>query len=160
MLKSTNESQERDLLKDQLAHDINIYLANFRDYSLGQKSLAKKAGVHAKTIQRLCRKENFPTHITLLKIYKVLLGETSYEKLFSLLPERIRSLLVEDQAHIPEASINYSQEIKREMMNDRVFLEIYFLVDAGNVTDEFIQFKAQKVQKLQTISLNKTAAFL
>jgi transcriptional regulator with XRE-family HTH domain len=141
MSTTTEQLQKKDLLKDQLVNDINEHLAKFRDYSLGQKSLAKKAGVHAKTIQRLCRKEHFPSHITLLKVYKVLLGESCYETLYSLLPDIIRSVLDRDQVQIPEASINYSQEIKREILNDRVFLEIYFLVDAGVVTNEFIQFK-------------------
>jgi hypothetical protein len=141
MPKFQEETFKRDLVLDQLVSDINAYLATFRDISIGQKSLAKKATVHLKTIQRLCRHENFPAHITIIKIYRVLLGESNNDILISLLPDLIRELLIVDKANIPSSNINYSGEIRRELLSDKVFLEIYFLVDAGTVSNELIQYK-------------------
>lgn len=135
------ESQDRVHLQDQLLSDINGYLTKFRDYSIGQKTLAKRAGVHSKTIQRICRRDSFPGHITILKIYKIILEENDYGKLYSLLPESVRKSLCEDKANITSSPINYCAEIRREILNDRVFCEIYFLADAGNVSHDLIQFK-------------------
>ncbi len=131
----------KDLVKSQIQSDMNIFLSNFKNYSLGQKTLARRAGVHYKTIQRLSRMENAPGHITLLKVYSVLLGETNSQKLISLLPDVIRNSLIKDQAKLLPLGIDYSAEIKREVLNDKVFCEIYFLIDAGNVSKDLIQFK-------------------
>ncbi|WP_127716887.1 hypothetical protein [Halobacteriovorax sp. HLS] len=152
----------KDLVRDQLVSDLNEYFSHFKDRSLAQKSLAKKSGVHLKTIQRLCRRENNPGHITLLKIYKILLGQSDYQKLFSLLPDVVRVSLSIDQATIPVSTIDYSEEIRRELLTDKVFLEIYFLVDAGTVSRELIQFKfgengleiLQKMLALNALSFN------
>ncbi|OIQ20032.1 MAG: hypothetical protein BM556_05960 [Bacteriovorax sp. MedPE-SWde] len=141
MPELTKLNDSKGLLKEQLVSDLNTYFSNYKDYSLAQKYLATNSGVHLKTIQRLCRKENNPGHTTLLKIYKVLLGESDYQKLFSLLPEIIRNTLKEDSIQNLSRDINYSLEIKREILADRVFCEIYFLVDAGNTSIELIQFK-------------------
>jgi transcriptional regulator with XRE-family HTH domain len=135
------ENQERVHLQDQLLSDINEYLAKFRDYSLGQKTLAKRAGVHSKTIQRICRRDSFPGHVTILKIYSIIFNENDYAKLYSLLPEVVRQALCEDKAQITSVSVNYSAEIRREILNDKVFCEIYFLADAGNISHDLIQFK-------------------
>jgi transcriptional regulator with XRE-family HTH domain len=125
----------------QIQNDINNYVSCFNNPSLGEKSLAKKSGVHNKTIKRLRSLANNPTHGTILKLYSVLLGETNPEKLFALLPDSLRSLLVKDSINILPQNLDHSSEIKREILSDKVFCEIYFLIDAGNVSKELIQFK-------------------
>ncbi|EQC44959.1 hypothetical protein M899_0545 [Bacteriovorax sp. BSW11_IV] len=120
---------------------MNNYLSNFKDYALGQKNLSRRSDVHLKTIQRLCRKENTPGHITLIKLYRVIYGETHPEKLLSLVPRVVREVLLKNKATILPDDINYSAEIKREVLTDKVFSEIYFLIDAGNISKDYIVYK-------------------
>lgn len=141
MSQEIQSVNSKGLIKSQIQSDMNRFLSSFKDYSLGQKTLARRAGLHYKTIQRLSRMENVPGHITLLKIYSVILGESNSQKLLSLLPDIIRKSLIKDQASILPQGVDYSAEMKREVLNDQVFCEIYFLIDAGNVSKDLIQFK-------------------
>jgi len=141
MSQEIQSANSKDLIKLQVQKDMNHFLSSFKDYSLGQKTLARRAGVHNKTIKRLSKMENAPGHITLLKIYSVLLGETNSQKLLSLLPQIIRESLLKDKANLPVQDVDYSAEIKREVLSNQVFCEIYFLIDAGHVSKDYIQFK-------------------
>ncbi len=141
MLQQTRKIDSSEAIKSQLQSDMNHFFSRFKEYSLGQKTLARRAELNLKTIQRLSRCENLPGHITLMKVYKVLLGEENPQKLLALLPQVIRESVIQDKGNILSSGLDYSLEIKREVLHDQVFCEIYFLIDAGSVTKKLIQFK-------------------
>ncbi|EQC51697.1 hypothetical protein [Bacteriovorax sp. DB6_IX] len=135
-------SQQRQLdLKAQVQADINKYLVKYNDVKIGQRKLAQNADIHLKTIQRLCRQENTPGHITILKLYKVLTGESNTSRLLPLLPKAVKESVLKSGIDLPETDIDYSAVIKNEILKNDVFCEIYFLIDTAPVTRDLIMFK-------------------
>ncbi|WP_412470217.1 MULTISPECIES: hypothetical protein [unclassified Halobacteriovorax] len=141
MQNSISTSHSKLGLRAQVQADINRYLVNFKDAKIGQRKLAESADIHPKTIQRICRQENTPGHITILKIYRVLLGESNTSKLLPLLPTAIKEVVLKDGIDLPETDIDYSAVIKSEILKNDVFCEIYFLIDTAPVTRDLIMFK-------------------
>lgn len=128
-------------LRAQVQADINRFLVQFNDPKIGQRKLAQNADIHPKTIQRILRQENTPGHITIIKIYRVLLEESNTAKLLPLLPKVVKDSILKNGIQLPETSIDYSAMIKAEILKSDVFCEIYFLIDTAPVTRDLIMFK-------------------
>ena len=128
-------------LRSQVAIDLQIKLETFQDPKKGLKLVARSTKIHEKTLKRLLKKENTPTYLTLYKLYCYLLGTTSDSQILELVPEVVKTILLEENPKPQGTRLSFDTDIEQEIASDRVFAELYYLASTGILTKEFINFK-------------------
>ena len=139
---STLDNMNPQDLRGQIAMDLNERLVQFRDPKIGLRKMSEGIGVHAKTLKRLMARENTPAYFTLYKIYRYLYQTSDDLKLIQLVPEVIRLELVNSTPKdFENTQVIFDIDVEKEILNDRIFCELYYLSATGALTEELIQFK-------------------
>ena len=128
-------------LRQQVANDLKSKLDEFEDHKKGLKVLAALMGIHEKTLKRLLECENRPGYQTLFKIYRVIYRTTNDTKLIETVPPIIREVLLKGNPKGMDLNVNYTLDVERELRQDPIFSEIYFLCGTGGCTREYISFQ-------------------
>lgn len=90
--------------------------------------------IHEKTLVRLLNNENKAGYITLYKIYRVLTDAPNDTELLNLVPESIKQHLIKYNPKKTNDGIVFSSTIESEIARDSVFMEIFFMAGAGEIT--------------------------
>lgn len=128
-------------LRDQLAQDLNNYLAQYSNPTIGLRLMSQEMGIHKRTLMRLMEGENKAGYLTLYKIYRVLLHSKNDTELFEKAPECIQVALKAGNPKPLSKEIIYSVDIEQEICRDRCFGELYLLAGCGTITEELILFR-------------------
>lgn len=165
---NTTSEFEQDLLKNQVTHDLEKALVQFKDEKIGLRLLSNKMKVHEKTLKRILAGENRPGYQTLYKIYRVLLSANNDTQLMEMAPEVVANALKKGNPKTISSDIIFSVDIEEELQKDRAFLEIYFLAGTGPVTKEFVSYRfgehgmetLKKMLKLAVLDVQKDGTFI
>ena len=147
-------------LKDQVAKDLEKYLAKYRSQKSGLRLFAQSSGLNERTLNRLLAKKNKPTYQSLLKIYGEIFKTTNQKKIISLAP-KIVSEEIQGKCPTPLTSdANFHKEIESELFYDKVFAEIYLLASSAPITLELIQFRfgfngLETIERMQELKVLK-----
>lgn len=154
-LRTAKESNalDADEVAKRLASDLRSYVAKSGEPRRRIKFLAKKTGVHEKTLQRLMLLQNRPAYMTLFKIYRVLFNENDDAKLLEIIPMEVAQYLCSATPQGVERSKSYSFDIESEMRMNPVLAEIVVLCATGplkinTVRDRFGDFGMKLVDDL------------
>lgn len=128
-------------LRDQVAIDLKNYMEQFSDPKKGLRLASIKIGIHKKTLKRLIDKENTPTYLTLYKIYREIFSIRNDSILLQMVPDVVKKELIKENPKDILKDIQFNVEVEDEICSDPVFMDIYFLSNAGLLTREFVQFK-------------------
>lgn len=128
-------------LREQVAIDLKNYMDQFSDPKKGLRLASIKIGIHKKTLKRLIDQENTPTYLTLYKIYREVFNIKNDSILLQTVPEVVKKELIKENPKDVLKNIQFNVEVENEIISDPVFMDIYFLSNAGILTREFIQFK-------------------
>lgn len=101
--------------------------------------LARRSGIHEKTLTRILHKINQPTYITLFKVYRVLLSEADDTKLLDLTPKEIGAYLRQAPTPSVEKNKSSSFDLDRELQTNPVMAELYILCATGPVKTGFVK---------------------
>lgn len=128
-----------DPVLHQVAVDLNEALSKSEDPKKELKNIAKKTGIHSKTLTRIIRFETKPSHLTVFKIYQYLTGGQSEEEVLSRSPELIRKYLPKDlKVYLQKEAICNPHSLSQELESNPVMAEIYALCAAGLVSEDEI----------------------
>ncbi|MBT3586437.1 MAG: hypothetical protein HN509_16130 [Halobacteriovoraceae bacterium] len=128
-------------LAEVVAGDITLYLNQFKDQSIGLRTVSERMGIHQKTLKRLISCQNKATYSTLYKIYRVLLSATDDSDLYQRCPKIVKEALAKGNPKPLNRDITYSFDLENEIARCSVFSEIYFTATAGPISREFIRFR-------------------
>lgn len=128
-------------LREQVATDLRNYLDQFSDPKKAVRIASINIGIHQKTLKRLIEQSNTPTYLTLYKIYREIFDIKNDSLLLQMVPEIIKKELVKENPKDIVSNIQFNVEVEDEINSDPVFMDIYFLSNAGILTREYIQFK-------------------
>lgn len=147
-MRETNSNNNNDLdlnrelsLKQQVAHDIQNHLNQFKNESIGIRKLSEKSGVHQRTLKRLLAQENRPGYQTLVRLYTSLVEISGGQLSLSNLPKKVSTEIEKRSPVSLSQSMQYSEEASEEMLYDKVFAEIYCLASMSPITTEYIQYR-------------------
>ncbi len=128
-------------LKEQIIYDLNERLDQFNDPKKGLRMMATGIGVHSKTLKRLLKGLNTPGYLTIYKIYRYLLNTTNDTKILEQVPSVIKKELIKGNPKDLTKGLTFSMDVEHEIASDKVFCELYFLTDAGVVTQELVKYR-------------------
>lgn len=130
-------------LMAQVAADLAVYLTagkeSDRHSSSTQTSrrlnfMARKTGLHAKTLQRLLQQQTSPTAVTLLKIYRHLTGISDDRELLARVPEVVREFLkAQHPSLMVESPRSLREDLAEKLISNPIALEIYLWCGTGPV---------------------------
>jgi hypothetical protein len=96
--------------------------------------MARKTGLHAETLHRLLQQQTSPTAVTLLKIYRHLLGVQDDRELLPRLPELARGFLkTQHPILMQESRRSLREDLAEKLIANPVALEIYLWCGTGPV---------------------------
>lgn len=136
---SLSGKPEFDSLINQVSHDLQTQLTNYRDPRIGLRMLSEKMGIHERTLGRLIRGENKPGYQTLYKIYRCLLNEKDDALLIQKVPNLVRLALENNNPQIIEDEKTYTQHTLVELQRNSIAQELYFLCACHPLTSEEIK---------------------
>lgn len=139
-ISSSNESDNLSVAKhvDQALEQL---LSQFKDKKKGIRILAKKMGIHEKTLNRLINQENAPSYQTVFKIFRVFFNEFNDAKLLDLVPKEIKDFLIKANPQEVVASKSYTSNADTELQKNPIVAEIFILVATGPLTMEDIEYR-------------------
>lgn len=141
---------ESKAVRLQVSEDIDRFIKQSRDPQVGLSSLARKTGVHQKTLLRLLQLKNRPGYLTIYKIYRVLLKSQNDSEVYEKAPPIIKSYLKQQNPQKQDRKIEYRVDLCQELLRNRTFCEIYFLAGAGDVTESEILYQYGQLGKQTT----------
>lgn len=127
-LKSSLESA----LRNQVAGDIEAFLASYSDSKKALAILAKKTKIHSKTLRRLLQKNHSPGYQTLYKLYTGLLGAQNLNEILARAPVPVQEKLrrIDPQLKDDPSSL-FSPTVEEELLKNPILAEMYVLADVG-----------------------------
>ncbi|MCP4915161.1 MAG: hypothetical protein GY909_18725 [Oligoflexia bacterium] len=167
-MENTSTAGEASLgLKEQIIFDLERKLDKFNDPKKGLRVMATGIGVHPKTLKRLLQGQNTPGYLTIYKIYRYLLNTTNDSKILEQVPSVIKNELIKGNPKDLTKGLTFSMDVEHEIASDKVFCEIYFLTDAGMITEELVRYRygmhgleiLKKMHDLEVIKKNSYGAF-
>jgi DNA-binding phage protein len=123
----------------KMVTDLNSHLDQAADRQKRMNLIAKKTGLHPKTLQRLMRSENQPSYITVFKIYRYLLNENDDNLVIEKCPEIIRNYLKKANPQQFVKDFSYTSDVEAEIIANPVAIELVILCAAGPMTGEEIK---------------------
>ncbi len=163
---STEVPTKKTNLSQVVAKDLSKKLSEYRDFKKGLRILSAMMGVHERTLKRLLVGQNRPGYLTLYKIYRVLLNTNDDNYLLANVHQLVRKEIEKKNPKHLNKGIIYHTDIQQELINDRVFGEIYVLAGTGPITKEFINFRfgtygldtAKKMLQLKVLETTEAGA--
>ncbi len=155
-------------LREQVSTDLSNYLNGFSDPKKAVRLASINIGIHQKTLKRLVEQDNTPTYLTLYKIYREIFKITNDSLLLQMVPKVVKTELISENPKDIVSHIQFNVEVEDEINSDPVFMDIYFLSNAGVLTREYIQFKfgeyglsiVSKMIKNNILELNDKGVFV
>ncbi len=155
-------------IREQVATDLKNYLSQYNDPKKAIRLASIKIGIHQKTLKRLVELENTPTYLTLYKIYREIYGVRNDSVLIQMVPEIIKTELVKENPKDVLGNVQFNVDVEDQIIADPVFMDIYFLSNAGVLTREYIQFKfgeygltvVSKMLKANILEVNSNGQFI
>ena len=144
----------------QVCLALNQLLSNYKDKKIGLRLLAKKIGIHEKTVLRLLKLENEPGYKTVIKVFRVFYNEYDDEKLLCLLPDIIRDYIVQSSPQKITATNVYPSNADLEIQKNPVMAEIYALVGTGPIHEDeilcrFGQYGSEVLRRMAEMQMIK-----
>lgn len=155
-------------LREQVSTDLRNYLNEFSDPKKAVRIASINIGIHQKTLKRLIDQSNTPTYLTLYKIYREVFKIQNDSLLLQMVPEVVKKELILENPKDIVSHIQFNVEVEDSINSDPVFMDIYFLSNAGILTREYIQFKfgeygmliVSKMLKNNILELNDNGVFV
>lgn len=164
-----NESPLSQLgLREQVQKDILKYLEHFENSKKALVSLSKRSEIHVKTLRRLIQTSHNPNYQTLHKLYSVLLGAFNVQEIIAAAPQVVREKLQKTDPQISQnARFSYLANVESELVNDRVFAELYVLAEVAPFTRNTVQKRfgeyglevLHKMLDMRVVHLQKDGTF-
>lgn len=149
-------------IMSQVATDIDSFLKGTKDSQRGLQLLARKSGLHEKTLKRLIQQEHRPGYITVYKLYRCLLGTDSDAEVADKAPPIITEFLKSANPKTNTASAanaEFSASLAEELKKDAVMLDLYFLAGCAPLTYDDVLFQ-MGLMGLKTVEKMKTYGLL
>ena len=119
---------------EQVSNDISNLINSNSDPKKFIKTLSQRTGVHEKTLIRILNQENRHNYMTVLKIYRFILGEFDDAKVVEKSPPVIKKFLTESIPQTLNRNTRHSSSVDVEIQKNPIFAEIYILAGTGKIT--------------------------
>lgn len=140
--KAYKSKTKKELLTLGVQHSLVIYLKNFSNSSFGIRELSKKTGLHQKTIKRLIKRENYPTHQTLLALYREFYDIENYEELLKKCPPVVAEEIKKcNPGHLQTPQQDKSLSFLKSLKENPIKAEIFVLAGINNISIQAIAYK-------------------
>lgn len=125
---------EAEAVTKQVVEDLKLELSKAKNLKNGLGLLARKSGIHQKTLVRILNFENRPGYLTIFKIYRVLLNTEIDNEVLERAPLVIQEFLKKYNPQKVTAKVQFNASIGKDLLQDRLFYELYFLCGSGEVS--------------------------
>ena len=157
-INKPQDTYDRTSLEGAICDALNSLLSQFKDRKKGIRILAKKMGIHEKTLNRILNNENKPGYQTVFKIFRIFFNEYNDRKILELVPDVVRQYLIKNNAQELSEEKNYSTLADLELQKNPIASEIYIIAATGPVSYDdiairFGQYGLEILKKMLTSNL-------
>jgi len=147
MLEVTKDSQQSVAdstghtsdLQAEIVKAISTLLCQYKDPKKGLRILAKKMGIHEKTLNRILQGENRPGYQTVYKIFRVVFNVYNDAQVLQMAPASVRQFLEKATVQVLSPEKNYTPLADLELQRNPIGTEIFVLAGTGPIRLEQIQ---------------------